>query len=169
MSKYIIDTEAGTCQPYEVSMEKGDIVDFLVQYEGAKEYNGIVGAIQTWYYGSLVKAPWCATCMSWVFNKLGIPVDKAENVYTLMRNCQYAATQGHGTFYSKSELPELKRGDVCFLLFSGTTMTTTSKKHVTTFVKDAGMGRICCIGGNQSDQIKVSDYNRSDLYAVYRP
>lgn len=170
MSKYIIDTEAGTCQPYEVSMEKDNIVDFLVQYEGTKEYEGVVSTIQKWFYGSLIKAPWCATCMSWVFNKLGIQVDKAENVYTLMRNCQYAATQGHGTFYSKSELPkDLNRGDVCFLLFSGSTMTTTSKKHVTAFVKDAGMGRIRCIGGNQSDQIKVSDYNRSDLYAVYRP
>ena len=107
--------------------------------------------------------------MSWVFSKLGVPVDKAENVYTLMRNCQYAATQGHGTFYSKSELPELKRGDVCFLLFSGNTMTATSKKHVTAYVKDAGSERIRCIGGNQSDQIRVSDYDRSNLYAVYRP
>ena len=85
MSKYIIDTEAGTCQPYGEPIAL-NIVDFLARYEGAKEYNGIVGAIQTWYYGSLVKAPWCATCMSWVFNKLGIQVDKAENVYTLMRN-----------------------------------------------------------------------------------
>ena len=169
MSKYIIDTEAGTCQPYGEPIAL-NIVDFLEKYEGAKEYGGIVGAIQTWYYGSLVKAPWCATCMSWVFNKLGIQVDKAENVYTLMRNCQYAATQGHGTFFSRSELPpELNRGDVCFLLFSGTTMTTTSKKHVTAFIDDAGVGRIRCIGGNQTSMIKESVYDRSTLYAVYRP
>lgn len=169
MSKFIIDTEAGTCRPYGTPIAL-NIVDFLARYEGAKEYDGVVAIIQKWFYGSLVKAPWCATCMSWVFNQLGIPVDKAENVYTLMRNCQYAATQGHGTFYSKSELPpELNRGDVCFLLFSGTTMTITSSKHVTAFIKDSGNGRIRCIGGNQSDQIKVSDYNRSSLYAVYRP
>nr|DAF39097.1 MAG TPA: TIGR02594 family protein [Caudoviricetes sp.] len=168
MSKYIIDTEAGTCQPYGEPISL-NIVDLLARYEGATEYDSVVTMIQNWFYGKLIKAPWCATCMSWAFNKLGIQVDKAENVYTLMRNCQYAATQGHGTFYSKSELPELKRGDVCFLLFSGTTMTTTSNKHVTAFVKDAGMGRIRCIGGNQSDQIKVSDYDRSNLYAVYRP
>ena len=169
MSKYIIDTEAGTCQPYD-ELFKPNIADFLAQYEGAREYDGVVAVIQKWYYGSLVKAPWCATCMSWAFNKLGIPVDQAENVYLLMRNCQYAATQGHGTFYSKSELPpKLNRGDVCFLLLSGTTMTTTSSKHVTAFVEDAGVGRIRCIGGNQSDMIKVSDYDRSKLYAVYRP
>lgn len=167
MSKYIIDTDTGTCQPYQNNAK--NVTDFLYQYEGAKEYDAVVAAIQKWYYGSLVTAPWCATCMSWVFNKLSTPVDKAENVYTLMRNCQYAATQGHGTFYSKSELPELKRGDVCFLLFSGTTMTTTSKKHVTAYVKDVEGGRIRCIGGNQSDQIKASDYDRSTLYAVYRP
>lgn len=168
MSKYIIDTEAGTCQPYDTPIAS-NIVDFLRQYEGAKEYGGIVGTIQTWYYGSLVEAPWCATCMSWVFSKLGIPVDKAENVYTLMRNCQYAATQGHGTFYSKSELPELEKGDVCFLLFTGTTMTTTSKKHVTAFIDKPSAERIRCIGGNQSDQIQITDYSSSTLYAVYRP
>lgn len=169
MSKYIIDTEAGTCQPYD-ELFKPNIADFLAQYEGAREYDGVVAVIQKWYYGSLVKAPWCATCMSWVLSKLGIPVDKAENVYTLMRNCQYAATQGHGTFFSRSELPpELNRGDVCFLLFSGTTMTTTSSKHVTAYIKDAGANSIHCIGGNQSDGIFTKTYNRSSLYAVYRP
>ena len=168
MSKYIIDTEAGTCRPYGTSNIL-NIVDFLKQYEGAKEYDNVVSAIQKWYYGILVKAPWCATCMSWVFNQLGIPVDKAENVYTLMRNCQYAATQGHGTFYGRSELPELEKGDVCFLLFTGTTMTTTSKKHVTAFIARPSTERIRCIGGNQSDQIRVTDYSSSTLYAVYRP
>lgn len=168
MSKFIIDTEAGTCRPYD-ELFNPNIADFLAQYEGATEYDGVVTAIQKWYYGSLVKAPWCATCMSWAFNKLGIPVDQAENVYTLMRNCQYAATQGHGTFYSRSELPELKRGDVCFLLFTGTTMTTTSKKHVTTFIERPSAERIRCIGGNQSDKIQVTDYASSTLYAVYRP
>ena len=168
MSKFIIDTEAGTCRPYGTPIAL-NIVDFLARYKGAKEYDGVVATIQKWYYGSLVKAPWCATCMSWVFNQLGIPVDKAENVYTLMRNCQYAATQGHGTFYGRSELPELEKGDVCFLLFTGTTMTTTSKKHVTAFIARPSAERIRCIGGNQSDKIQVADYASSTLYAVYRP
>lgn len=168
MSKYIIDTDAGTCRPYGTPIAL-NIVDFLARYKGAKEYEGVVATIQKWYYGSLVKAPWCATCMSWVFNQLGIPVDKAENVYTLMRNCQYAATQGHGTFYGRSELPELKKGDVCFLLFTGTTMTTASKKHVTAFIARPSAERIRCIGGNQSDKIQVTDYASSTLYAVYRP
>ena len=168
MSKFIIDTDLGTCQPYGTPIAL-NIVDFLARYKGAKEYDDVVATIQTWYYGSLVKAPWCATCMSWVFNQLGIPVDKAENVYTLMRNCQYAATQGHGTFYGRSELPELEKGDVCFLLFTGTTMTTTSKKHVTAFIARPSAERIRCIGGNQSDKIQVTDYASSTLYAVYRP
>lgn len=168
MSKFIIDTEAGTCRPYGTPIAL-NIVDFLARYKGAKEYDGVVATIQKWYYGSLVKAPWCATCMSWVFNQLGIPVDKAENVYTLMRNCQYAATQGHGTFYGRSELPELEKGDVCFLLFTGTTMTTTSKKHVTAFIARPSAERIRCIGGNQSDKIQITDYASSTLYAVYRP
>ena len=162
MSKYIIDTEAGTCQPYGAPIAL-NTADFL-------EYDSVVSAIQKWYYGSLVKAPWCATCMSWALAMLGVRVEKAENVYTLMRNCQYAATQGYGTFFSRSELPpELNRGDVCFLLFSSTPMTAASSKHVTAYIKDVGANSIHCIGGNQSDGIFTKTYNRSNLYAVYRP
>ena len=168
MSKHIIDTENGTCQPYETPIVP-TIVDFIGTYNGATESDNVVSAIQKWFYGCLIKAPWCATCMSWVFNNLNIPVEKSENVYALMQNCKNAANRGHGTFYSRSELPELKKGDVCFLLFEGTTMKFTSKKHVTAFIERTGADCIRCIGGNQSGQIKVSDYALSTLYAVYRP
>lgn len=169
MSKYIIDTDIGTCIPY-TSTNPANVADFLAQYEGAREYEGVVAEIQKWYYGSLIKAAWCATCMSWVFHKLSIAVDKAENVYILMRNCQYAATQGHGTFYSKSNLPaKLQRGDICFLLFSSSPMTAASSKHVTAFWQDAGSNMIQCIGGNQNDSICRKNYNQNVLYAVYRP
>lgn len=169
MSKYIVDTEFGTCTPYAATNPQ-NAADFLAQYEGVKEYEGVVAEIQKWYYGSLVKAAWCATCMSWAFHKLSIPVDKSENVYQLMRNCQYAATQGHGAFYSKSNLPtKLQRGDICFLLFSSSPMTTTSSKHVTAFWQDAESNMIQCIGGNQNDSICRKTYNKDSLYAVYRP
>ena len=171
MSKYIIDTENGTCQPYETPIAPiaPNIVDFLGKYNGATEWDDVVSSIQKWFYGTLIKAPWCATCMSWVFNNLHIPVIKAENVYALMQNCKNAANQGHGTFYSRSELPELKKGDVCFLLFEGSTMKFSSKKHVAAFIERPEAGCIRCIGGNQSGKIRVSDYALSTLYAVYRP
>ena len=35
-----------------------------------------------------------------------------------MRNCQYAATQGHGQFFSRGNIPDLHKGDILFLLFS---------------------------------------------------
>lgn len=168
MSKYIIDTDSGTCTPFNTS-SPSNVSDFLAQYEGTREYEGIVAEIQKWYYGSLVKAPWCATCMSWVFSKLGIPVDKAENVYVLMRNCQYAATQGHGQFFSRGNIPDLHKGDILFLLFSTAPMTTTSNKHVTAYVGMDSDGYCQCIGGNQSDMIKVSTYDPGNVYAVYRP
>lgn len=167
MSRYIIDTDNGTCVPY---VSPTNATDFLSQYEGTKEYEGVVADIQKWYYGSLVKAAWCATCMSWVFNKLGIPVTKSENVYNLMRNCQYAATQGHGEFFTKIRVPsKLQKGDIVFLLFEGSMMTTTSKKHVTAYVGVGHDGNYQCIGGNQSDRIQVSSYDPRKIYAVYRP
>ena len=165
MSKFIIDTDVGTCVPYD---SPTNAADFLNQYEGAREYEGVVAEIQKWYYGSLVKAPWCATCMSWVLYRLGISVDKSENVYALMRNCQYAATQGHGKFFTEGNVP-LQKGDILFLLFSASPMTTTSKKHVTAYVGVDSDGKYQCIGGNQSDRIQVSTYDPSNVYAVYRP
>lgn len=143
---------------------------FVARY-GAREWDATVQQIQTWYYGSMVYDNWCATSMSYMcyqagcLNRIG---GKNENVYDMMTACQTAAAQGLGTFYSKAQLPAvIPPYCICFWLWSGTTMTAGSSKHVNMCEVDNQDGTIACIGGNQSDQIKTSTYNKSRLYAIY--
>ena len=164
--RYIIDTDTGTCVPVE--SEKKTTIDILKPYEGTKEYDGIVGEIQKWYYGAIIKAPWCATCASWVLNKLGRTSCRSENVFTLLLKCKSEAESGSGKFYHKDQIQDLQKGDVCFFLWSGSQMTTTSSKHVSFLVSDRGQF-LDCLGGNQSDAIMTSTYERKNLYAIYRP
>lgn len=136
--------------------------------EGVREYEGIVATIKNWYYGSLVKASWCATSLSFMASAAGLPL-KEENVNMLRIACKAKALAGKGAFYDKSKLPaEIQRGDICFWLFDGSTMTNTSKKHVNVCTADTDGQTIRCIGGNQDDMICTKTYNRKQLYAVYR-
>ena len=76
MAKYIIDTETGICEPYNELMpdRRGEnLYKLFKQFEGTKEYDGIVAQIQKWYYGSLIKASWCATAVSYFMDQLGVP------------------------------------------------------------------------------------------------
>lgn len=172
MAKYIIDTEAGTVVP--MTADRGESVGCKIAAgfevnEGVKEYDGIVATIQTWFYGHLVKASWCATSMSYMMQAAGLAGVREENVNLLRIACKTKALAGNGVFYDKAKLPaEIRRGDVCFWLFDGSTMTNTSKKHVNVCTDDTDGQTIWCIGGNQDNKICVKPYKRSQLYAVYR-
>ena len=156
-------------------MSRPTVTDAFAPYIGTVEYNGIVATIQKWYYGSLVKDSWCATSMSYFANSLGI-LDKIggknENVYYMMRACQNA---GDGEFYYRDDIPQgyiVRRGTIIFLLTSDPPMTSTSRKHVTSAYEDftwKGSGYVQCLGGNQSDRIKVSQYAQKNIYAIFRP
>lgn len=156
-------------------MSRPTVTDAFAPYIGTVEYNGIVATIQKWYYGSLVKDSWCATSMSYFANSLGL-LDKIggknENVYYMMKACQNA---GDGEFYFRSDIPQgyiVRRGTIIFLLTSDPPMTSTSRKHVTSAYEDftwKGSGYVQCLGGNQSDRIKVSQYSQSNIYAIFRP
>lgn len=169
MSKYIIDTENGTCVPYE-NVSRGTLVEKFQPHRGVTEYNGVVADIQKWYYGSLVRAPWCATALSYFANELGILDQfggKAENVYTMMTNCSQS---NYGNFYWKKNIPEqIKKGDVLFMLWDSGTMHPTSNKHVCVAEYDSKGTTIYCIGGNQKDKICTLNYERKYVYALYRP
>lgn len=177
MAKYIIDTETGICEPYdgEIPETKGEkLYKLFKQFEGTKEYDGIVAQFQKWYYGSLVKASWCATAVSYFADQLGIPI-KAENVNIQRWKCETLSAGGTGTYYDrrKTGLPEvIHKGDILFWLWSGDTMTNTSNKHVgvcaveKVAIKSAV---VPCIGGNQDNSICVKNYDTRKLYAVYRP
>lgn len=144
--------------------------EFVSRY-GAHEWDATVQAIQTWFYGSMVYDNWCATSLCYMadqagcLNRIG---GKHDNVYDLMIACQAAAAANLGTFYTKAQLPAtIPSYAVCFWLWSGTTMTSTSSKHVNLSELDNGDGTLTCIGGNQSNQIRSSTYDKSRLYAIY--
>lgn len=177
MAKYIIDTETGICEPYheEIPETKGEkLYKLFKQFEGTKEYDGIVAQIQKWYYGSLVKASWCATAVSYFMDQLGVPL-KAENVNVLRLKCKnLSAIHKTGKFYDRTGngLPgTIRRGDILFWLWSGNQMTNTSSKHVGVCAADTSIDSavVPCIGGNQDDKICVKNYDTHKLYAVYRP
>lgn len=169
MAKYLIDTDTGTCTPYNGGASIGKrILDLFRAYEGAVEYDGIVAEIQKWYYGSLVRASWCATSVSYFAQKSGLTL-KAENVKALLDQCKILSDTGTGKLYTKAEIPaEIKAGDILFWLWSGSVMETTSSKHVGVAASDTSSAAIPCIGGNQSDSICTKTYSRDKLYAVYR-
>ena len=156
------------------------ITDAFEPYIGTHEYDGIVADIQRWFYGDLYKGAWCATAVSYFMNTLGLLEQlggKNENVYEMMIATQRASTRtGIGKFMYRPEIPEgylIKRGTIIFNLNSGTYMTVTSSKHVTTAYKDFEFhlrsGSFRGLGGNQSDEIRVSEYKQTKIYAIYEP
>lgn len=135
---------------------------------GATAWDSKVAKIQTWFYGSYIKASWCATTVCYCANQVGLKLGKHENVKNLMDVCQEASKKGYGAFYSKDRLPTLRKGDILFWLWSGSTMKTTSSKHVGVCERTNGSD-IYCLGGNQSGQVRTTVYDKRFLYAVYRP
>lgn len=172
MAKYIIDTETGTCVPYSnVEVKSSNtigekIISFFQSHRGVVEYNGIVATIQKWYYGALVQASWCATAMSYAIKEVcGLNITKQENVYLLLNELN---NSGLGNLYMGSAIPSVKKGDILFWLWSGSSMSTTSNKHVGVAEIDSNNDTIYCLGGNQKDKICTLAYNRKYLYAIYR-
>lgn len=141
------------------------MVDILAMHLGDREWTGFVAVIQNWFYGYVSQTNWCATTVSYLLNQVGIAIKNA-NVYGLMNDL--AASQ-HGVLYTKGNIPDqLIKGDICFWLWEGTTMGYNSSKHVNLVYTAASGSIVNAIGGNQSNSIKVSSYDRSKLYAVYR-
>lgn len=172
MSKYIIDTEAGTCVPFSSAAEKPSdkMVQFFQANRGVKEYTGVVETIQRWYYGHLVKAAWCATSLCYAARVMaglsGFP--KKDNVYDL-----YAALKSstYGVMIDRPDIKNIRRGDILFFLWDGNTMTAGSRKHVGLAEYNADYDteqNVFCIGGNQSDKICTAAYSQSNIYAIFR-
>lgn len=155
------------------------LADKFEEYAGTKEYDGIVAVIQRWFYGTMVRASWCATSVSYFAELLGVLGQlggKNENVYEMMEDCRKACREtGKGAFFYANEIPAgaaLKRGAVIFMLNSGTVMTAGSNKHVTVSqatIPYTGRGAFLAIGGNQSDAIMPKQYKQQKIYAVFYP
>lgn len=170
MGKFIIDTETGTCTPYSEGgaaappiSKKEKMVRILAEHRGDPEYNGFCATIQNWFYGSLVKASWCATTISYLLAQVGLSEIKSDNVKTLLD--KVAAS---GKFELLDKTCDVKRGDLLFWLWSGNIMTTSSAKHVGIAEHDSTGKTIYCLGGNQKNKICTLAYDRKYLFTIAR-
>ena len=169
MAKYIVDTIEETCTLLEDSpaITHGEhLLGLMRPYLGTKEYEGVVADIQKWYYGSLVKAPWCATCLSYFLDQVELKGIKDENVFNLLTKAQRSG-KGKVTLVG-GITHDILPGDIVFLLFSGRPMTTTSSKHVTVATGEQKLDTFVGRGGNQNDSLCDKHFNKSDIYAIWR-
>lgn len=147
------------------------VADVFKHYEGTMEYNGIVGVIQEWYYGSLVKDSWCATAMCWALAQLGLRQytikGKYENVYDLKVAFDSGVERGVCESINKYTM---ETGDIVILCFDKV-FSQTASKHVTAFLNYSTYiaSDFRGIGGNQNDGIIPKEYKLEDIVAVYRP
>lgn len=170
MSKYIIDTDIGSCTPYVEDgaaapsiSKKEKMVRLLAEHRGDAEYTGFVATIQKWFYGSVVKASWCATTISYLLAQVGLGEIKAENVKTLLDKISAS-----GKFELLDKTCDVERGDILFWLWSGNVMTTSSSKHVGIAEYPSTRNTIYCLGGNQKDKICTLAYDRKYLFCIAR-
>lgn len=169
--KIVIDTEKNIVMVdgdvvfnAESTGHKTDLAGMFEAYEGTKEYEGIVKVIQTWYYGDMVKAAWCATAVSYFAYICGLSdlVGKYENVDYMKENLRSkgrldcTANYGGGAY-------KPKRND---LVFFSKYNTYTDCTHVMV-VQEIKGDYVICIGGNTDDAITSKTYNyKTNKYVV---
>lgn len=167
-----IDTAAGTINVdgkvcYPMSNNNGlTLADKMEQYEGAAEYEGIVAEIQKWFYGYVSRTSWCATCVSYFANLLGIgnQVGKYENVDKMKENFNARGFLDCTKNYGGGNY-QAKRGDVVFFSDNHTYADCTHVGVVQSINHQTG--ELQWIGGNTSDKImsKTTNY-LTDKYVV---
>lgn len=144
------------------------LADVMEHYEGTKEYDGIVATVQKWYYGSLVKAPWCATFLCWCLAQMGLRDytlgGKTDNVFTLYHMLEKSVKAGT---CEKVQLVSMRRGDIVIFKWEND-FHETSSKHVGVIAYDDTHAAYT-IGGNQDNCICTKPYAYSNIVGIYRP
>lgn len=132
--------------PYEIA--KGEV--------GVKETPGAGNTkrVLEYHATTTLKAtsddvPWCSAFVSWCVERAGL------------RGTRSAAARSWLDWGTAVDLPQ--EGDIVILRRGN-----PPSGHVGFFVKSAG-DIIYVLGGNQSDQVKVSGYKRGDLLGYRRP
>lgn len=126
---------------------------------GTKETKGpqhnpkIMEYLRTVGIGSGDETPWCAAFAAWCLKNAGVSI---SGVNGMARS--FASS---GAFKKKTELGY---GDI--VVFSRGTNPRSG--HVG-FACGTQNGRILVLGGNQSDQVKISGYSQSRLVAILEP
>ncbi len=95
------------------------------------------------------EVPWCSAFVNWCVMKAGLPITK---------NLAARSWLGWGT---KQMVPEI--GDIAVFRRG----TTGWQGHVAFYVKNDGM-YVWVLGGNQSDEVRISRYLGTDLLSYRR-
>jgi uncharacterized protein (TIGR02594 family) len=95
--------------------------------------------------------PWCAAFVSWCLETAGIPST---------RNATALSYKHFGHTISEPVYG-------CIVVFAHKAKPGTG--HVTFFHSTNADGSMRCLGGNQSDQVKYSDFKKTELVAYVMP
>lgn len=150
-TNFTMPSENVTVSWVETGALPSTIADLMMKDIGAVEWDAVVGKIQTWYYGSYVKAAWCTTAISYYANEMGLIPNawkKNENVDSAWRDvyamypelCWRTANYG-----GADKMP--KRGDI---IFFSSVHTTADLTHVGCVTSVSGTS-ISYVSGNTSN------------------
>lgn len=165
--RYIIDTEKLTITPITESKPR-NLADIMKEWEGAREYEGIVAEIQKWYYGYVLEDAWCATSVSYAAHLAGGEIEKQVGKYEnvdrmkdhLNQQNRLDCTKNYG---GGAYIPKV--GDLVFFSIKYSYKDCTHVGAITAV--NASTGRISVISGNCDDMVKTKDYNYfTDRYVV---
>ena len=144
------------------------LIEAFEKYNGVREYDGIVAEIQIWYWGRLVKEPWCATALSFFAERCGILDQiggKNAGVWEMMNACR-AKHEKDGRYIKYNEIREIDPEDIVFMQRNGASHVCVATQHI---AYRNSADTIACIGGNQNDMICVKSYAMNKISAIYRP
>lgn len=167
MPKYIIDTDKGTCKSYSEIRTYDNIASAMEDWLGAIEWDDKVTAIQTWYYGKMVKDSWCATGLSYFSHVCGKEgqtgrfenVDRMKEYMNALGRLDCTKNYGGGAY-------KPKRGDVVFMSSKHTYDDCTHVGVVASINNDTGKVMILSCN-DRNDSIGVQERNYlTDSYVV---
>lgn len=165
--KYLIDTDTGTCVPYTgVVLTFNNIADAMESCLGAKEWDETVEKIQKWFYGSFVKAAWCATGVSY-FSMLAHKLTQTGQYENVDSMKEYMDSRGMldctKNYGGGAYVP--KRGDIVFMSNKYSYLDCTHVGVVSEI--DTHTGKVVVVSCNCDDMIKKKTYNYlTDKYVV---
>jgi uncharacterized protein (TIGR02594 family) len=101
------------------------------------------------------EVPWCSAFVNWVVDKAG---DKGTGS---------AAARSWLDWGKVVPMDEIEPGDIC--IFDRKDKSNPNAAHVTFYVETLVGGFLRCVGGNQGDMVKMSNYGVDKLLGIRRP
>ncbi len=141
-----------------MSDNKAPWMDLAIAEIGVKEKPGIGDNQRIIEYHAVTtlrakkdSVPWCASFVSWVLEKSGIPSTRSASSLSYKKYGQTLKSPVKG----------------CIVVFAHKAKPGTG--HVTFFDSLTNEGKLLCLGGNQADQVKYSEYSTDELVGFRWP